>query len=333
MLYQFSLPNPMGARSPSMEAPVEVATVDPAAHAVTAIKFMKNFDGKSVLITGGSSGIGLALATKLASLNADICILARDRAKLETARQKIMAYRKSPSQRFSVLCADVSDRPDVNKTLSNWIGVSGSPDLVVNSAGVVHPGEFLDLSPDTFDWMMDINYHGTVNVVRAVLPTMLQRKSGHIVNISSLVGFLGMYAYTAYSATKFAVRGFSDSLRAEVVRQGVDLSIVFPPDTDTPQFAEENKHKPPLLFALDESSELMSPENVAEAIIKGVRRRQYIITPGFSSWLFFRLTGVLGPLVYPVVDFMVEDARRKVKNNQARYTRHNKINPDQTSNK
>ena len=118
---------------------------------------------------------------------------------------------------------------------------SGVPDLVINSAGIARPGEFEGVTLDDFDQMMAINFMGTVNVTHAILPAMLQRKSGHIVNISSLVGFLGMYGYTAYASSKFAIRGFTDSLRAEVKTKGIDLSIVFPTDTDTPQLAEENK--------------------------------------------------------------------------------------------
>jgi 3-dehydrosphinganine reductase len=305
----------------------------PAVHVVTTINDMKNFSQKTVLISGGSSGIGLALAKKLALKNANICILARDLSKLETAISEISKNRQSESQQFILLKADVSNRVELESVILEWMARSGTPDLVINSAGVAFPGEFTTLSPELFDWMMDINFHGTVNVTRIVLPSMIHRHSGHIVNISSLVGYLGMYGYSAYSASKFAVRGFTDSLRTEVKRLGIDLSIVFPPDTDTPQLAEENKHKPALLFAMDEAAPVVSADYVADAILAGVQKRQYLITPGLSSWLYFRLMGLLGPLVYPVVDFMLEDARRKVERDQTRYTHKHEINPDQTRDK
>lgn len=289
---------------------------------------MKDFLGKSVLITGGSSGIGLALACKLAGQQAHICILARDPVKLESAIREIRAQCISDTQIIQGLRSDVSNRAEVQANLLHWVKTSGAPDLVINSAGIARPGEFEGVSLDDFDQMMAINFMGTVNVTHAILPAMVQRKSGHIVNISSLVGFLGMYGYTAYASSKFAIRGFTDSLRAEVKAQGIDLSIVFPTDTDTPQLSEENKYKPPILFALDEAAPPMSAGAVADSIIKGIQKRTYVITPGMSSWLFFNLSNLLGVLTYPVVDWMITDARKKVKRNQARYTHQNKIDPN-----
>jgi 3-dehydrosphinganine reductase len=289
---------------------------------------MRDFAGKSVLITGGSSGIGLALAQSFASRQAHICILARDQVKLESAVREIQAKSISTTQIIRGLQSDVSNRAEVQTTLLHWMESSGVPDLVINSAGIARPGEFEGVTLDDFDQMMAVNFMGTVNVTHAILPAMLQRKSGHIVNISSLVGFLGMYGYTAYASSKFAIRGFTDSLRAEVKTQGIDLSIVFPTDTDTPQLAEENKYKPPILFAIDEAAPPMSAGAGADSIIRGIQKRRYVITPGISSWLFFHLSNLLGVLTYPVVDWIVADAREKVKRNQARYTHQNKIDPN-----
>ena len=115
-------------------------------------------------------------------------------------------------------------------------------DVLINSAGVVHPGEFTNLDLEKFHWMMNTNFFGTVNTIKLFLPLM--QSGAHIVNISSMAGILGVYGYTAYGASKFAVRGFSDALRSELKMQGIHLSIVFPPDTDTPQLSYENQFKP-----------------------------------------------------------------------------------------
>lgn len=309
-------------------AAAAAAVAVPAAPAATTISPMKEFAGKSVLITGGSSGIGLALAQQLARRQAHICILARDPAKLKTAVREIQTQANNDTQIIQGLQSDVSSRTEVQATLHNWMETSGVPDLVINSAGIARPGEFEGVSLDDFDQMMAINFMGTVNVTHAIIPAMLQRKSGHIVNISSLVGFLGMYGYTAYASSKFAIRGFTDSLRTEVKTKGINLSIVFPTDTDTPQLTEENKYKPPILFAIDEAAPPMSAAAVADSIIRGIQKRRYVITPGISSWLFFHASNLLGVLTYPVVDWMVADARKKVKRNQARYTHQNKIDPN-----
>ncbi len=319
----------MAARSPRTAADAADVAAVRVVPAATATSSMKDFTGKSVLITGGSSGIGLALAHKLARRQAHICMLARDPVKLQSAVREIQDQSSKNTQRILGLQSDVSNRVEVQSTLLHWMESSSVPDLVINCAGIARPGEFEEFSLDHFDQMMAINFMGTVNVTHAILPAMLQRKSGHIVNISSLVGFLGMYGYTAYASSKFAIRGFTDSLRAEVKTQGIDLSIVFPTDTDTPQLAEENKYKPPILFALDEAAPPMSADAVADSILKGIQRRRYIITPGLSSWLFFNLSNLLGALTYPVVDWMVADARKKVERNQARYTHQNKIDPNQ----
>ena len=100
---------------------------------------------------------------------------------------------------------------------------SGPPDLLVNSAGVAHPGYFQELDLNIFHWMMEVNYFGTVYMTKEVIPSMLKRGSGYIVNISSMAGFVGTFGYTAYGGSKFAVRGFSDVLRAEMKIHGIGV--------------------------------------------------------------------------------------------------------------
>jgi 3-dehydrosphinganine reductase len=139
---------------------------------------------------------------------------------------------------------------------------------------------------------------------------MIKRGSGHIVNISSIAGFLGVYGYTAYGASKYAVRGFSDVLRAEMKPLGIQVSVVFPPDTDTPQLAYENQFKPPETKELAGNAHAVSPEIVAKAILRGVARRQYVIIPGFEGKLYYWLGGLVGTGLYPIMDLMVAQARR-----------------------
>lgn len=274
---------------------------------------MIGFQEKHALITGGSSGIGLAVAHRLAALGAHVTILARDPMKLATAADSINAARISTNQKVKILQADVSNTEQILDIIPTFIAANQSIDYLINSAGVARPGEFENFDIQLFRWMMEINFMGTVNTTKAVLPDMIKRKSGHIINISSMVGYLGMYGYTAYASTKFAIKGFTDSLRPELKPYGIKLSIVFPPDTETPQLEEENKYKPPLLAKMDEAAPAMKAEEVANSIVTGISRGSYIITPGFSSTIFFKLVGLLGGgAVYPLLDFMVDDARRKV---------------------
>ena len=211
-----------------------------------SLSFLK----KTALITGGSSGIGLALARQLAASGANICLLARNATRLESARIEVSGCCIHDDQSVDVLQADVCDPDSVIPRIQDYIKACGSPDILINSAGVAHPGEFADLDLDVFRWMMETNYFGTVYATKAVVDAMITRGSGHIVNISSIAGFLGVYGYTAYGASKFAVRGFSDALRAELKPLGIQVSIVFPPDTETPQLRYENQFKPAVTKAL-----------------------------------------------------------------------------------
>jgi 3-dehydrosphinganine reductase len=191
---------------------------------------------------------------------------------------------------------------------------SGTLDLLVNSAGIAYPGYFETLDPKVFRDTIEINYLGTVYATKAVIPGMMRRGSGHIVNISSMAGLIGVYGYTAYGGSKYAVRGFSDVLRAEMKPYGVRVSIAFPPDTDTPQLAFENQIKPPETRAIAGSASIMQPEVVAEAILKGVRRNQYMIIPNLEGKLIYHAGNLLGNLIYPVMDLLVAQARQNQKN-------------------
>jgi 3-dehydrosphinganine reductase len=270
------------------------------------------FENTLSLITGGSSGIGLALAKKLAAQGAHVWILARDPARLDAASQEITAARRSASQLVGSISADVSDYEQVSAVLAKFSDSKGVPDLLVNSAGITRPGYFTEMGMEIHRANMEVNYFGTLNVTKTLLPGMIQRGSGHIVNISSLAGMFGVYGYSAYGPSKFAIRGLSDSLRYELKEHGIHVSVVFPPDTQTPQLEYEQPYKPPITVELDKANKILSAEAVADAIVQGVARERYIITPGFDSTLYYQLTNFFG-LVYPVMEFMVAQARRTLR--------------------
>ena len=271
-----------------------------------------DFEGKVALITGGSSGIGLATARLLAENGAHTWLLARREDLLREAQAEVETCHRAPGQICRTIYADVSQVEQVNQAVARVIEKSGVPDLVINSAGVVQPGYFQDLDLEDFHWMMDVNYFGSVHVTRAVLPAMLPRRSGHIVFISSMAGLIGVLGYTAYSASKFALRGFSDALRSELKPEGIGVSIVFPSDTDTPQLAYDNQHKPPEWKATSANPKAMRPEAVAQAILKGVSRKRYMIIPGAESKSYYWLSSFLGTQWYHVVDLLIAQARRKL---------------------
>ncbi|MCL4561322.1 MAG: SDR family oxidoreductase [Chloroflexi bacterium] len=272
-----------------------------------------DYTDKLALVTGGSSGIGLAISKGLARRGANVWVLSRNHSSsLSNALKEIQAEKISPHQAFGMLQADV-DKPDqVSECIGELMQDVGVPDLVVNSAGVAHPGYFEELDLEIFREMMEINFFGTLQVTKTVIPHMVERGSGIIVNISSMAGFLGLFGYTAYGASKYAVRGFSDALRAEMKPKGIQVSLVFPPDTDTPQLAYENQYKPPETKEIDSTAKILTAEAVADEVLKGVAKGKYLILPGFDSKLYYRLSGWFNFLIYPIMDYMVADAKRKV---------------------
>jgi 3-dehydrosphinganine reductase len=269
-----------------------------------------SFVGQIAFVTGGSSGIGLETAKALTSRGAHVWLMARHQADLEKALTQVESKRQSPEQEFGFVVGDVSDYDQVCASIEQLTKAVGFPDLVINSAGVTRPGYFQELELEIFHQMMDINYFGTVNIAKAVVPKMTERGSGHIVNISSIAGFLGVFGYTAYGASKYAVRGFSDALRAEMKPHGISVSIVFPPDTDTPQLAYDNQFKPAETKALVGNTTILSAEKVAEAIVRGIIRKRYIILPGLEGSVLYWLSGLVGSATYPIMDWMIARGKK-----------------------
>lgn len=264
-----------------------------------------SFDGQLAVITGGSSGIGLALGRQLADRGAHVWLVARDEGRLERALEALEGRRVNAAQRFGVQPLDVSDNQAVLEVAEGFASRVGVPDLVVNNAGVAHPGYVEELDLDVFRWMMEVNYFGTVHVTKAFLPAMLARGSGRIMNVSSIAGFMGIFGYTAYGASKFAVRGFSDALRAELKPRGIQVSILFPPDTETPQLEYENQFKPAETEALAGGTVVMQAEQVARVALQGVERGSYVIIPGWEGKLLYWLSGAAGTLTYPIMDWLL----------------------------
>jgi len=272
------------------------------------MKFIGN--NSIALVTGGSSGIGLATARCLARRGCHVWILARNPARLEAALGLLEGERISPEQRFRTLSADVSDQNQVFASIDRVRGEAGTPDLVINCAGETYPGYVEKLDLEIFRQLMQINYFGSVYTTKAVLPDMLKRGSGHIVFISSMGGLISTFGYTAYCPTKFALQGFADALRQEMRPYGIRVSIVCPADTDTPQLAFEDPIKPMETRALASNGGVATPEFVADQIVKGVSRGKYLIIPGISSRMFYLLKRYLGAGFDAGMDLIIARARR-----------------------
>jgi 3-dehydrosphinganine reductase len=262
---------------------------------------VSDWSGKHVVIVGGSSGIGLATAELLSSLGADVTIVARTRDRLEIACEAIASKRAHPGQRTRWVAGDASSAPGAAAALDKATDSGARPvDVLVSCAGVIIPGYFESMPIEQFEECMD-SWRCCVHAARAVAPAMMERGSGHIVNISSVAGFMGIFGYTAYSSAKYAVMGFSEALRSEMRPHGVRVSVVCPPDTETPGLAFEKSLRPPETDKVAGGIAAVQPAVVAKAIVRGIERGRYLIVPGALSkfyrvlkanalWLFFAIT-------------------------------------------
>jgi len=269
------------------------------------------YEGRIVVVTGGSSGIGLATARAFAAKGADIAIVARNLQKLERAKVELEKVRVSPAQRFTTVSTDLSDGDAAQSAADSLVEQGFLPDILVNSAGVIIPGEFVKMTPEEFDHNFLNGFDSVVHPCRAFAPRMIERGSGHIVNVSSVAGFLGIYGYTGYAAAKYAVMGFSEALRFELRPYGVHVHVACPPDTDTPALAHEKTLRPPETERIAGTIKAIPPERVADAIVRGVAKDSHYIIPDITSRFYFRLKGLVPELFFAIVDRDVHRARRE----------------------
>jgi short-subunit dehydrogenase len=169
---------------------------------------------------------------------------------------------------------------------------------------------------------MAVNYLGTLHLVRAVLPAMRARGWGRLVVVASGAALVGLYGYTSYAPSKYAVRGLAEALRSELVPDGVAVSAVYPPDTDTPGYREEVRLRPEVTSRLAAGGGLMTADAVAAAILRGIERGRFAITPGPSMAALHRLHSLVGPLLHRLwFDPLIRRLHRPTSTSRAAGTR------------
>jgi short-subunit dehydrogenase len=246
--------------------------------------------GRTAVVTGAGSGIGRALALRLIQRGCHVALIDIDAAALQS-----VANEAGNRVRLSVHHLDVADRGAVAALPAQVTAVHPGVDLLFNNAGVAVGGTFEQVSEEDFEWLFDINFFGLVRMTRAFLPLLKQSDDARIINMSSLFGLIAPPGQTAYVASKFAVRGFSASLRHELAATKVGVTVVHPGGvaTNISDNARVPKDAPAEEVARRKAKYKkllrMPAETAADIILKGVERRQARVLVGndavAASWL------------------------------------------------
>ncbi|AIY18760.1 SDR family NAD(P)-dependent oxidoreductase [Pimelobacter simplex] len=247
---------------------------------------MKYLSNKVVVITGAGSGIGRALAVNLAGKGARLALSDVDDAGLnETAA--LAKDAGSPDVHTAHL--DVADRAAFTAYAAEVAGHFGQVNVIVNNAGVALAGDVVDLDYDDMEWIVGINFWGVVHGTKEFLPHLIASGDGHVVNLSSLFGLLAMPGQSAYNATKFAVRGFTEALREEMLIAGhkVGVTSVHPGGIKTAiarnARVSDKEDKAATAKLFDEKLAKMTPERAAEIIVKGILKNQARVLVGLDA--------------------------------------------------
>src|SRR5687768_16120173 len=223
-----------------------------------------DFHEKIAVITGASSGIGRATAVELARRGANVVLAARREELLESVAAECRKF----GVRAHIVVTDVRDRD----ACRNLIAAAGDVDILVNNAGFAIYDSVEQARIEEMHDMMDTNFFGAVQCTQAVLPQMLARRRGNIVNVSSITGIMGFARMGGYCASKFAMSGWTEALRDEVIGEGVRVALVCPATTDTEFFVKAERGKMPA------ASRLMlavKPERVARAVCDAAEDGRY----------------------------------------------------------
>lgn len=273
---------------------------------------------RKIVITGGSSGLGLALAKALVARGDTVALLARDERKLENAAASLRAA--TPGAVVYTAATDVQDADALSLTFAALAKTLGSIDVLVNSAGIMREGYFETLPITAHREVMDINYFGTLNTIKAALPYLKQAAKPHmekvakprtekaakprIVNIASVAGLTGVFGYTAYCAAKHALVGLSESLRYELSPQGITVQLACPGEFDSPLVDALDKTRTPENREHTLTIPKVSVDVIVQAVMRGMEGNSFRIIPGRLAKL-----SAFGLQHFPGISRAVGDAR------------------------
>lgn len=234
---------------------------------------MQSINGKTAIVTGAGRGIGRATAIALAKEGVNVGLVGLTLSNLEKVAEELREFQV----KVAVATADVADLDSITTAVEKIRGELGAVDILINNAGTAKFGGFLDLSPEEWENIIKVNLMGVYNTTRAVLPEMIERKTGDIVNISSSAGQKGAPVTSAYSASKFGVLGLTESLALEVRKHNIRVVGLTPSTVVTDLAAEAN-----LISGNPEN--IMHPEDLADLIVSGLKLHPRVFLKSAGLW-------------------------------------------------
>jgi len=243
-----------------------------------AVKELRN---KIVVITGAAGGLGREMVRQFLLAGSHLVLTDRRAAPLQDAADAGLASvgRAQPQGRvLGCLEAQLDDAAGCDALFEQCVAIAPAPDVLVNNAGITFHGSFLDIPREKWEALIQINLLAPMRLTAKFLPAMIARGSGHIVNVSSVAGLVGVPGATPYCAAKFGLRGFSEALAAEVNPRGVDVSVIYPYYTRTPILHSE--HFGPGVREDPPDRTLYEPAYVIKALMNGIQKRKLHVYPG-----------------------------------------------------
>ena len=234
---------------------------------------MQIIKGKNAIITGAGRGIGRATAIAFAQEGINVGLIGKTAENLEKVAKELSEY----GVEVTMATADVSDNESVIAAVEHIKSELGPIDILINNAGIGKFGKFLELSPEEFKNIIDVNLMGVYYVTRAVLPEMIERESGDIINISSTAGQKGAPVTSAYSASKFGVLGLTESLMLEVRKHNIRVSALTPSTVATDLAINEK-------LTDGNPDKVMQPEDLSEVMVAMLKLHPRILVKSAGLW-------------------------------------------------
>lgn len=234
---------------------------------------MESLKGKNAIITGAGKGIGRAIAIALAEEGVNIGLVARTEADLQKVAAELVQY----GVKTAIATADVTDINAVNTAIATLKSALGAVDILINNAGIAAFGSFMELEPAKWEEIVKVNLFGPYYVTRAVLPEMIERKTGDIINVSSTAGKNGAAVTSAYSASKFGLIGMSESLMQEARKHNIRVSTLVPSTVSTDMAKD-------LKLTDGNPDRVMQPEDFAELVVAQLKLNRRVFLKEGALW-------------------------------------------------